>query len=569
MSRNTPRGHGKSGGQADGRKGARGDDASTPAISGQQGAALQPRPVEELSPAELKQRIKEELRKIRELDALEPGAAATETWTESNDTDRLVGAPTSVGVAKEQSLSSTIMGLPVPASLSSRNIVVTAAAAAAAAAVGMPAPARGPGAAGVREPAPGPDRPGPSRVPAETDAAPDGGFPEGMVRKNLEDVSVEPDRARAVTRGTSFGRDLHLAPGPLGGPSNGSGGEVITPEEVLPRADSSRALALRAAGPVPEHTDWEPTDVSPVRAPEAWSVPGEHDSGQHLPWYDQPPEHEDVYEEEPGRRVHHALRRAVGVGLGVTLALGTFYVIRMNGGIGLTRDSTGSGPPAEAPVHLSPLFPPSLPSPATPPPGSSVTVAPTAMPPPQGAGEAEDEVAAGARTASPPRTGPAAALQRQRPAAAASSGAGATRPGRVAGSSPAPSPQPDHRGTGAVAIARGARRPSTGGPPPSVVGSALGGRGSSAGASRGAPPDIAARRRTPASGGGDTAVPSPTSGATTQTPTTARPPWPTPPSNSAGPAPSGQLEAPPPIHATPGKAKPIYDPDSTLPLNVD
>ena len=492
---------------------------------------MQPKPIEELSPAELKQRIKEELRKIRELDALEPGTA-TEAWTESNDTDRLAAAPTSVGVAKEPSLSSTIMGLPVPASLSSRNIVVTATAAAAAA------------------------------------AAPDGGFPQGMVRNNLEDAPGEPDRARAVTRGTSFGRDIHLAPGPLGGPSNGSGGEVITPEEVLPRADSSRALAVRAAGPVPEHTDWEPTDVSPVRAPEAWSVPGEHDSGQHLPWYDQPPEHEDVYEEEPSRRVHHALRRAVGVGLGVTLALGTFYVIRMNGGLGLTRDSTGSGAPPEAPVHLSPLFPPSLPSPATPPPESSVTVAPRAQPPSQEPGEAEGEVAAGPRPASPPRTGPGAALQRQHPAAAAASAAGATRPGRVAGSSPPASPQPA-RGAGAVANARAAHRPSAGAPPPSGSGSTVGGRGPSSGASRGNPPDVAARHRTPAIGGGDTPVPSPTSGATTQTPTTTRSPWPTPPSNSTALAPSGQLEAPPPVHPTPGKARPIYDPDSTLPLNVD
>jgi hypothetical protein len=548
------------GGQADGRKGTRGDDAPPLSISGQRGSALQPKPIEELSPAELKQRIKEELRKIRELDAIEPGTA-TEAWTESNDTDRLEAAPTSVGVAKEPSLSSTIMGLPVPASLSSRNIVVTATAAAGA----VSAPGRGPGATGGREPAPGPDRPGPARVEAETESSPDGGFPEGMVR-NLEDVPLEPERVR----GTSFGRDIHLAPGPLAVPPDGSG-EVITPEEVLPRADSSRALVLRGAVPVPEHTDWEPTDVSPTRAPEAWAVPGEHDSGHHLPWYDQPPPHEDVYEEEPSRRVHHAFRRAVGVGLGVTLALGTFYFIRINGGLGLSRDPTGSGPLQEAPVHLSPLFPPSLPSPATPP-ESSATVAPRAMPPSPGAGEAKAEMAAGPRPASPPRTGPGAGLARPHAAAAAASPAGTTRPAHVGGSSPPASIQPDHRGAGAVAIARAPHRPSTGGAPAGAVGSALGGRGPSAGASRGNPPDGApradARHRAPGSGS-DTGVLSPTPGATTQTPTTTRSPWPTPSTNSAGPAPGGQIEGPPPVHSTQGKAKPIYDPDSTLPLNVD
>jgi hypothetical protein len=120
-------------------------------------------------------------------------------------------------------------------------------------------------------------------------------------------------------------------------PTPGRGPPIIeaTPRDEArddePRSHSGRELALRAEVAVPQRLDWEPTDVNPVGAPSAWAVPGEHDA-DHLPWYDQAPPHEEIYE-EPKARVPLQARKTIGVMLGVTLALGTFYLIRMNGGL--------------------------------------------------------------------------------------------------------------------------------------------------------------------------------------------------------------------------------------------
>jgi hypothetical protein len=320
MSRNTLRGLGKSGGH----KGTR-ENASPSSDPLRSYPVVQTKAIQELTPEELKERIKEELRKIRELDAPEPNTASA---------DRSGPVPIS-GAAKEPSLSSTIMGMPLPPSLSSKTILVT----------------------GMSEPR------GAERSPDLVSSALTGAAPavaaeelleEKTDREPIQTISAEAARLR----GTSFGRDLHL-PGSLAGKvSSHAPAEVILAEEVFPaptperaprggaprgwasrdeadadepRGHSGRELALRAEVAVPQRLDWEATDVNPVGAPSAWAVPGEHHA-DHLPWYDQAPAHEEIYE-EPKARVPLRARKTIGVVLGVTLALGTFYLIRINGGL--------------------------------------------------------------------------------------------------------------------------------------------------------------------------------------------------------------------------------------------
>lgn len=275
MSRNTLRGLGKSGGH----KGTR-DDASPSSGAASHASEtshpiLQAKAIQELTPEELKERIKEELRKIRELDAPDPTAAL----------DRGAAVPTAVR-SKEPSLSATIMGMPLPPSLSSKTILVTGTSEV------RTGRAAGPGVTDAHEQTP--------------NALPD----ERTNREHVEAVPVEevlPRRAGPPTTQAA-------APTP---------GESWSP--------SGRELAVRAKGAVPQRLEWEATDVNPVGAPSPWAVPGEHDGEHHLPWYDQAPPHEEIYEEPKGQVALNA-RRAIGVLLGVTLALGTFYVIRSNGG---------------------------------------------------------------------------------------------------------------------------------------------------------------------------------------------------------------------------------------------
>jgi hypothetical protein len=310
MSRNTLRGLGKSGGH----KGTR-EDASQSSDPSRSDPVVQTKAIQELTPEELKERIKEELRKIRELDAPEPNPARTAS---AASIDGRGGVPVSAPT-KEPSLSSTIMGMPLPPSLSSKTILVT----------------------GVSEP-----RGGERSADLATGAlasATSGGAPEELLEERTDREPIQTVSAEAARlRGTSFGRDLHLPGLVAGKASSRASEEVIIAEEVFPApppgrgpivdgGHSGRELALRAEVAVPQRLDWEPTDVNPVGAPSAWAVPGEHDA-DHLPWYDQAPPHEEIYE-EPRSRVPLRARKSIGVLLGVTLALGTFYLIRMNGGL--------------------------------------------------------------------------------------------------------------------------------------------------------------------------------------------------------------------------------------------
>jgi hypothetical protein len=320
MSRNTLRGLGKSGGH----KGTR-ENASQSSDPSRSHPVVQTKAIQELTPEELKERIKEELRKIRELDSPDPNTAKA---------DRS-GAVSISAAGKEPSLSSTIMGMPLPPSLSSKTILVT----------GMSEPRGGERA---------PDLASIALANAASGVATEELLEEKTDREPIRTISAEAARLR----GTSFGRDLHL-PGILSGKaSSRASEEVIIAEEVFPapppgreprgeapragaprdeasadepRGHSGRELALRAEVAVPQRLDWEPTDVNPVGAPSAWAVPGEHDA-DHLPWYDQAPPQEEIYEEPKGR-VPLGARKTIGVVLGVSLALGTFYLIRMNGGL--------------------------------------------------------------------------------------------------------------------------------------------------------------------------------------------------------------------------------------------
>ena len=322
MSSNTLRGIGQPGEKKGGQGG--GDGGQSPSTAGSASStskafAGQGKAAQELTPEELRERIKEELRKIRSLDAAIPGVRSLDatlpgsrsldaTLPGAHSLDGGVPEPRIVG---ELTVKAQASNRPDDAPLGSRSgtgIAVGAdslpaakKATFAATLIGMPSPV---GVKNVREKFDVPssfsttaETPGP--VPVVSQVAATVASPVVATGSVVTTPSIRE-------KGTSLGRDIHL-PSHL---------QRAADDHVIVPTVESTALVVRAG---------EPAYADARGGNERVSTPSEHGLDSHMPWYDQAPRAEDVFEEPRKNR----FTRPIGIGVGLILAVASFFAIRI------------------------------------------------------------------------------------------------------------------------------------------------------------------------------------------------------------------------------------------------